>query len=149
AAARLARSPNGAWPRRTGSGRSCAMRRPGSRAGAAERVASQRALRHGRAMNRAFFSMMLGTSLLLIHAAADAQPSRDRSLRAHLRTEFHDARGTAPESRYVVAWADLNGDRRDEAIVYLISRDYCGTGGCSLYVYQSVGRSWRQVADMS
>ena len=46
--------------------------------------------------------------------------------------QFRDARETAPDSRYVVAWADLDGDRRDEAIVYLLSRDYCGTGGCSL-----------------
>ena len=61
-------------------------------------------------MNKILLSMTLGASLLFAHAA-EAQPNRDRSLRAHLQTQFREARDSAHDSRYVVAWVDLNGDR--------------------------------------
>jgi len=48
-----------------------------------------------------------------------------------------------------VAWADLDGDRRPEAIVYLMSRGYCGSGGCSLFIYRAAGHGWRRVARMT
>jgi hypothetical protein len=32
------------------------------------------------------------------------------------------------------AFVDLNGDGKDEAIVYLTGRSWCGTGGCNTYV---------------
>lgn len=44
----------------------------------------------------------------------------------------------------MAAWADLNGDRRPEALVYLISGNYCGTGGCTLFIYTPEQGSWYQ-----
>ena len=83
-------------------------------------------------------------------AALRAQPSsNDQSLRAFLQTRFQEDRANYPDTRYVSAWADLNGDGRPEAFVYLISGAYCGSGGCNLMIFTPAGRSWRAVADMS
>ncbi len=43
-------------------------------------------------------------------------------------------------------FVDLNGDGRDEAIVYLTGRSWCGTGGCNTYVLTPDGESYRFVA---
>ena len=95
---------------------------------------------------------LLLACLTLISAGAGlrAQPSAgDQSLRAYLQTRFHDDRENYPDARYVAAWADLNADGRPEALVYLLSGAYCGSGGCNLMIFTPEGRSWRQVADMS
>ncbi len=44
------------------------------------------------------------------------------------------------------AFVDLNGDGKDEAIVYLTGRSWCGTGGCNTYVLTRDGESYRFVA---
>ena len=83
-------------------------------------------------------------------AGLRAQPSPDdQSLRAFLQARFHEDRETYPDTRYVAAWADLDGDRRPEALVYLLSGAFCGSGGCKLLVLTREGRSWRTVADTS
>jgi hypothetical protein len=48
-------------------------------------------------------------------------------------------------SSYKRAEADLNGDGRSEAILYLSDRDYCGSGGCTLVVLSPKGSSYRIV----
>lgn len=37
-----------------------------------------------------------------------------------------------------VAWADLNGDGRDDALVTLTGADWCGSGGCTLLVFEAM-----------
>jgi hypothetical protein len=88
-------------------------------------------------------------AMISASAALRAQPSSDQSLRAFLQTRFHEDRQAYPDTRVVTAWADLNGDHRPEAFVYLISGAYCGTGGCNLMIFTPAGRSWRQVAEMT
>jgi hypothetical protein len=83
-------------------------------------------------------------------AAIRAQPSaEDLSLRAFLQTRFQEDRANYPDTRYVSAWADLDGDGRPEAFVYLLSGAYCGSGGCNLMIFTPRGSSWREVADMA
>ena len=83
-------------------------------------------------------------------AALRAQPpAQEPSLRAFLQARFHDAHADSPDTRIVTAWADLGGDRRPEALIYVISGDFCGSGGCNLMIFTPAGRSWRQVADIS
>jgi hypothetical protein len=99
-------------------------------------------------MIRFLFSLALGASVLLA-PAAEAQrrtASPEHSLRLFLRAQLRDA---DRETRYVVAWADLNGDRRPEALVYLLGSDFCGTGGCTLEVLTPAGRSWRLMTRMT
>lgn len=87
---------------------------------------------------------------LLLPATALAQPpAREQSLHAFLQVAFADARADYADSTYVSAFADLDGDGRDEALVYLNSGYFCGSGGCNLYVYRQIRGRWRQVSEIS
>ena len=46
-------------------------------------------------------------------------------------------------SNYKRADADLNGDGRKEAFVYLTDPDYCGSGGCTLVILSPRAKSYR------
>ena len=46
---------------------------------------------------------------------------------------------------YRATLIDLNGDGRHEAVVLMDGPDWCGSGGCSLWVLTPRGRSWRMV----
>jgi hypothetical protein len=87
--------------------------------------------------------------LALLLACPAAAQTRDDSLRAFLRSAHADARQDYAETTYVTAFADLNGDGRDEALVSLHSGLFCGSGGCALYIYTPAGASWRQVAELT
>jgi hypothetical protein len=79
-------------------------------------------------------------------AGAQAQPRPEASLRSYLQHQLGD---DGRDARYASAFADLNGDRRPEAIVYLMSGTLCGTGGCVLLVLTPQGASWRQVGRLT
>ena len=87
--------------------------------------------------------LLIALALTAAVSPADAQPGRNAELRAFLQERFAEDR-TDPDARYVAAWADLNGDRRPEALVYLTSRDRCGTGGCTLFIYTPEQGGWYQ-----
>jgi putative lipoprotein len=86
---------------------------------------------------------------LLACSPALGQPSRDQSLHAFLQTTFADARAEWADTTYVSAFADLNGDGRDEALVSLYSGLFCGSGRCALYIYTPAGASWRELAEIT
>lgn len=92
--------------------------------------------------------LVLAASFLL-PASAGAQAPRDDALRAFLQTSFASARAEWPDTSYVAAFADLDGDGRDEALVSLHSGLFCGSGGCALYIYTPAGGSWREVAELT
>jgi hypothetical protein len=48
-------------------------------------------------------------------------------------------------ARYSCAFVDLNGDGKDEAIVYLKSRNWCGSGGCVAFILVRKDSSYRVV----
>ena len=87
--------------------------------------------------------------LLAWPAAAPAQASRDAALRNFLQASFAEAREDYGDTSYTAAFADLNGDGRDEALVSLQSGMFCGSGGCALYIYTPAGASWREVAELT
>ncbi|HYN47038.1 MAG TPA: hypothetical protein VES64_10135 [Allosphingosinicella sp.] len=94
-------------------------------------------------------ALLLLAASLLSPATATAQGSRDEALRAFLRSTFAEARSEWPDTSYVSAFADLNGDGRDEALVSLYSGLFCGSGGCALYILTPAGGSWREVAEVT
>jgi putative lipoprotein len=94
------------------------------------------------------------TPFLLIAAlaagsSAYAQPTRHAELHSFLQERFAEDRANYPDTRYVAGWADLNGDGRPEALVYMMSGNYCGSGGCALYIYTPEQGSFYQHASMS
>ncbi|HYI48540.1 MAG TPA: hypothetical protein VEX35_08755 [Allosphingosinicella sp.] len=99
---------------------------------------------------RPAFLFVLGLAApLLLPAIAAAQPSREQALRTFLQTSFAEARENYGGTSYVAAFADLNGDGRDEALVSLQSGFFCGSGGCALHIYTPQGASWREVAELT
>ena len=96
-------------------------------------------------MKRLFFAVALAT----IAAPAAAQPSRNADLHAFLQERFADERTNDPGLRYASGWADLNGDGRPEAFVYMMSANACGSGGCDLYIYTPEQGSFYQAAHTS
>jgi len=60
------------------------------------------------------------------------------SLRAFLEHFDADLKG-----RFTDALVDLNGDGTPEAVVYLSSNDWCGSGGCTTLILVRDGDSWR------
>ena len=82
-------------------------------------------------------------------SAVTAQPSRDTELHSFLQERFAEDRASYPDTRYVAGWADLNGDARPEALVYMMSGNYCGSGGCALYIYTPEQGSFSQHGSMS
>lgn len=58
-------------------------------------------------------------------------PATERDLVAAIRAEV----GDDPEIHYSSADVDLNGDGRQEAVVYVLGPRICGTGGCPMLVF--------------
>ena len=77
-------------------------------------------------------------------APATAQPRRNAEFHAFMLERFGEDLAAWRDARYILAWADLDGDRRPEALVYLMSRNFCGAAGCRLYVYRPEQGGWYQ-----
>jgi hypothetical protein len=85
--------------------------------------------------------LMLGACLPT--CVAQLPPSRDEvSARKSLQTllESFDA---DLKDRFTDVLVDLNGDGKPEAIVYLWSNDWCGSGGCTTLILVQEGQSWK------
>lgn len=76
-------------------------------------------------------------------AQSQARPEEE-SLRVFLQTKADDRK-----THYVAVLSDLNGDGRPEALAYLIGNDWCGSGGCNLFVLQKHGNSWAIVSSVT
>jgi hypothetical protein len=88
----------------------------------------------------------------LLCAAALPLPSRaadDAGLRLFLKHYVIATVGAddLSSTRYAAAFADLNGDGRDEAVVYLTGSSWCGSGGCDALVLTPNGTSYDVVMD--
>jgi len=46
-----------------------------------------------------------------------------------------EAGGESGRARYVYSRVDLNGDGKDEVLVYLLGSVFCGSGGCNLQLF--------------
>jgi hypothetical protein len=51
--------------------------------------------------------------------------------------------------QYLVAFVDLNGDGKREAIVYLMGRGWCGSGGCNTLILTGDGRPWKVLSSIT
>jgi hypothetical protein len=82
-------------------------------------------------------------------AAAQSDPNSGRADREDLlrsALKSWDKSDIATSDRYLVAYRDLNGDGKDEAVVYVIGHDWCGTGGCTTLILARRGSSWKVIS---
>jgi len=81
-------------------------------------------------------------------ALAQTQPkalSASDSLKRFLQNELGELSRGDKTTKYVAAFADLNGDGAKEAIVYVTGQSWCGSGGCNMLVLARDGTSWKEV----
>src|SRR5690349_1221652 len=57
-----------------------------------------------------------------------AQPLTEQGIAAAIREDAAANGGLSSDARWLVARRDLNGDGREEALVYLIEPMFCGSG---------------------
>jgi hypothetical protein len=92
------------------------------------------------------FAVLLGSVFMISTCFAqtprktEASNPDEESIR-----KLFQARDDDKSTRYLAAFRDLNDDGNPEAIVYLISQQWCGSGGCNLYILQKSGKSWKIV----
>jgi hypothetical protein len=83
-------------------------------------------------------------ALLSVLPGASAQSQSDR-LTSFLRSYVGASGETTKTTEYRAAFADLRDDGKSEAIVYLTSGGWCGTGGCTLLILQPQGETFKLV----
>jgi putative lipoprotein len=75
-------------------------------------------------------------------ASSSAEQSLKKFLRDYVKEKdrrFYDDK----TARYFDALVDLNGDGKKEAIVYLVGRTWCGSGGCPTLVLVRNSAGWK------
>ena len=74
---------------------------------------------------------------------------QDKNLQRFLRSYVRkSAPADDPSTRYFRAFKDLNGDRRDEAIVYLMGDWWCGSGGCPTLILAPIDGSFVVISNI-
>lgn len=94
-----------------------------------------------------FVRLMLTTAYI-----AQAQPKPappEDSVKTFLRAYVKNLVSEDKTTRYLHKLADLNGDGEKEAIVYLMGRDWCGSGGCNTLILRRDGASWKVVSKIT
>ncbi len=77
------------------------------------------------------------------HSHLPKRPPLEDSLRRFLRNFDHDE-----TTRYVATFRDLNGDGVPEAVVYLMSRNWCGSGGCNTLILKRDRGNWKLITNV-
>jgi putative lipoprotein len=95
--------------------------------------------------------LFLGTTcsaFSIIACQSDDGQSKSKpedALKSFLQRYVKENGITDSTTRYADAFVDLNGDGMKEAIVYLVGRWWCGTGGCPTLVLTPEASSYRLV----
>ena len=76
--------------------------------------------------------------LLTLTCAVDSTDDRSNELYAAIASYVQPLglRWDSTTSR--VAWTDLNRDGIDDAVIYLSGSDWCGSGGCTVLVFEQM-----------
>ena len=53
------------------------------------------------------------------------------------------------EPLFSTGYADLNGDGLEDAVVFLKGMQWCGSGGCTLMIFENLGDSYQLVSKSS
>ena len=88
-------------------------------------------------------SLFLNTGALA-QTTAQNSSAKDENLKKFLQN--YESKVSSPEqktTRYAVAWVDLKEDGKQEALVYLLGPEWCGSGGCSCLILAPSGSSFK------
>ena len=98
-------------------------------------------------MNASEFGVRVASLAFVITACAGAVPSIgeiERPAETNADSIISVLRnlnnGTVPSHK--IGWFDLDADKKKEAIVLMTGADWCGTGGCTLFILKQRASSW-------
>jgi hypothetical protein len=100
---------------------------------------------------RKLISVTILLSLLIAPGTSSPQAtssSQEASLKNFLQKTFKTSSSDSG-TKYLSAFVNLNGDGRQEAIVYLLGPNSCGSGGCNLFVLAPAERSFKVITEMT
>jgi heat shock protein HslJ len=123
-----------------------------------ERVAAQLPFVRGYLLrdDRLYLSLMADGGILAWqpYQEHDFRAEPDGKLEAAIRAAApyytRELVGDDPDSRkarYVYGRVDLNGDGRDEVFAYMLGPFFCGTGGCTLFLFREAGDRYELIND--
>src|SRR5262245_11350950 len=90
-------------------------------------------------------STLICCVLLLLSNVAGAERKKNVALERALQEWRAES---TEEIRYIPAFADLNEDGKPEAIVYILGKDECGSGGCPTVIFTPSGTGYKLVAEI-
>lgn len=95
----------------------------------------------------AVWVLLFGGSAIYAQSRPAVESSkREQALKAFLQSYVNRARlPNDNRAEYRRAFVDLNADGKDEAIVYLSGRWWCGTGGCPTLILRPKDGSFRLI----
>jgi len=80
----------------------------------------------------------------LAQSTVQSPSGREEGLKKFLQSyEGKPASANERNTRYSAAFVDLKDDGTEEVIVYLLSPDWCGSGGCSVLILEPAGGSYK------
>ncbi|MDD9194313.1 hypothetical protein PVK62_00495 [Aliivibrio sp. S3MY1] len=74
--------------------------------------------------------------------------SNQADLKADLQQSVSEAT-QENEPVFSAGYADLNGDGLEDAVVFLKGMQWCGSGGCTLMIFENLGDSYKLVSKSS
>jgi hypothetical protein len=91
-------------------------------------------------------TFLVATCLAQTQPQSAVAPPKSDSLKRFLQRHLKGSSlGVRQATRYVAAFVDLKGDGKQEAIVYVSGRRWCGSGGCPTLILEPAGPSYRIV----
>ena len=89
----------------------------------------------------------LTAALLATGASAQQDPGTHEVLAA-IHAQLGPG-GFAEGATYAIVFSDLNDDHYPEAIVHLVDRNACGSGGCTTFVMTPTDAGWHAIGRMT
>lgn len=86
------------------------------------------------------FAALVSLAFFLTPPDSSATDTSARQIRLMQAVEAYSAPVDAPSEdiRLRTEWADLNGDGAQDALVYIESESWCGSGGCTVVVFEAI-----------
>jgi hypothetical protein len=92
-------------------------------------------------------TFLVATCVAQTNQSAISSSKPDESLKKFLQRYLKDQPLDEDQTtRYVYFFVDLKGDGKQEAIVYITGRSWCGSGGCPTLILAPAGPSYRIVS---
>lgn len=88
-------------------------------------------------MQQTIILILLLSCLAATQSLTGTSERRPESAKLRAFLQQYEGKPTSPDertTRYAAAFTDLNGDGKDEIIVYLMDAKWCGSGGCSTLI---------------